>query len=123
MDINDDILNMAKGWVIHYEDGRTLAEYDKDGNQLEWRKASKQGIKSLSLKWFNKHWSIYGKRDYLQKKKGWITPVYGLEQEPVIQFRYIGYWEGNNKVFYRVDEATGDMKMVVESIAGEEEEV
>jgi hypothetical protein len=123
MDINDDILNMSKGWIIHYNDGRTITEYDKDGNQTEWRLAPKKDIKSLSLKWFNKHWSIYGKQDYLQKKKGWITPIHGLEQEPNIQFRYIGYWEGNNKVFYRVDEATGDMKMVVESIAGEEEEV
>lgn len=116
MDINDDIMNMPRGWILHYENGRIITEYDQDGNQRDWRDAPKVGIKSLSLKWHTKHWSITGKENYLQKKRGWIMPVSGIEQEPTVQFRYIGYWEGNDKVYYRVDEVSGQMKIVVESI-------
>jgi len=116
MDINDEIMNMPRGWVVHYEDGRIITEYDLDGNQLDWRKVPKRGIKSLSLKWHTKHWTIHGKEIYLQKKRGWVVPTAGVDQTPNIQYRYIGYWEGNDKVFYQVDEQTGQMKMVVESL-------
>ena len=114
MDVNDDIANMPRGWVVHYEDGRIITEYDKEGNETEWKKVPKRGIKYLSLKWHNKHWTIHGKDIYLQKKRGWVIPRAGVEQEPVIEYRYIGYWEGANKVFYRVNEATGRMNMIVE---------
>ena len=116
MDINDDIMNMPRGWIIHYKNGQILTEYDRDGTQRDWRKAAKVGIRSISLKWFTKHWTITGKGIYLQKKRGWIIPVAGLDQAPNIQYRYIGYWEGNDKIYYRVDELTGQMKMVIESI-------
>jgi len=118
MDVNDDVMNMPKGWVVHYEDGRIITEYDLQGVSREWRKIPKTGIKGLSLKWHNKHWTIHGKQAYLQKKRGWITPVAGVDQEANIEYRFIGYWEGNNKVFYRVEEATGQMKMIVETIGG-----
>lgn len=123
MDINDAVMNMSKGWVVHYEDGTILTEYDFVGNSTDWREVPKKGIKSLSLKWYGKHWSIYGKDIYLQKKRGWVIPVFGLEQEVSVQSRSIGYWEGNNKIFYQVDEQTGQMKMVVETIGKEEESI
>lgn len=113
MDINDDILSMPKGWIVQYTDGRIITEYDRNGEQTNWRKVPKVGIKCLSLKWLTKHWTIAGKEVYLQKKRGWVSPLPG-PQEANIQYRYIGYWEGANKVFYCVDEATGAMSMVVE---------
>lgn len=116
MDINDDIMNMPCGWVVHYKNGQIIVEYDKDGNQRNWKNIPKKEIRSLSLKWYTKHWTITGKDNYLQKKRGWINPVAGVNQEPNIQYRYIGYWEGNDKIYYQVEEITGQMKMVVESI-------
>jgi hypothetical protein len=113
MDINDDIMNMQKGWVVHYEDGTIITEYDSNGQEIDWKKVPKVGIKSLSIKWHGKHWSIIGKDVYLQKKRGWVIPGTGMVA-PEVEFRFIGYWEGNNRVFYRVDDATGEMKMVVE---------
>jgi hypothetical protein len=113
MDMNDDILNMVKGWVVHYEDGTIITEYSSDGTETEWKKIPKVGIKSLSLKWHTKYWSIAGKEVYLQKKRGWVVPGTQMT-EPVVEYRCIGYWEGNNRVFYKVDELTGEMKMVVE---------
>jgi len=115
MDINDAVMNMPKGWVVQYNDGCMITEYDIDGKQRDWRTVPKQGIKSLSLKWYNKHWTVHGKSTYLQKKRGWITPMEGVDQEPNVQFRYIGYWDGADRVFYRVDEGTGQMQMEVET--------
>ncbi len=115
MDINDDTLSMPKGWVVKYTDGKIVTEYDRNGVQTNWRTIPKVNIHSISLKWFTKNWTITGKGIYLQKKRAWVAGVPG-EIEPTIQYRYIGYWEGNNKVFYRVDELTGAMNMVVESI-------
>ena len=31
MDINDDIMNMPKGWIVSYTDGTIITEYDKYG--------------------------------------------------------------------------------------------
>ena len=30
MDINDDTLSMPKGWVVKYEDGKIVTEYDRN---------------------------------------------------------------------------------------------
>lgn len=113
MDINDEIMNMPKGWILHYEDGTIITEYDSNGVEKDWKKVPKVGIKSLSLKWYTKHWSVAGKDVYLQKKRGWIVPGTAMTS-PEVQYRFIGYWEGNNRVFYRIDDETGEMKMVVE---------
>jgi len=118
VDINDDIMNMPKGWIVHYDDGRIITEYTTNGKQRDWRDVPKVNIKSLSLKWHNRFWTLHGKGIYLQKKRGWIIPVQGVDMEPNIQYRFIGYWEGDNKVYYRVDEHTGQMLMVVEDGAG-----
>jgi len=113
--MNDDILSMPKGWILHYTDGTIVTEYDRDGNQKNWRKYPKVGIKSLSLKWNTKFWTIANKECYLQKKRAWVSPQPG-EQEANVQYRYIGYWEGNDRVFYQVDEITGQMAMVVDTL-------
>ncbi len=120
MDVNDDVLNMPKGWAVQYEDGRILTEYDREGVCRNWRTVPKVGIKNLSLKWYNKHWTLHGKSIYLQKKRGWVSPVAGIDQEANIQYRYIGYWEGNDRIFYQVDELMGQMTMLVETIGSEE---
>ena len=116
VDINDAILNMPKGWIVHYNDGTIITEYSLEGVQKDWREVPKVNIKSLSLKWYNRFWTISDKSAYLQKKRGWVIPTPGAEMEPNIEARFIGYWEGNNKVFYRVDELTGQMSMVVEEL-------
>ena len=116
MDVNDDVLNMPKGWVVSYEDGTIITEYDRDGKECNWRKIPKVGIKSVSIKWYGKHWTIHGKQHYFQKKRGWVNPAIPGAQEANVETRCIGYWEGNDKIMYVVDEITGDMKIVVESI-------
>lgn len=113
MDICDSVLSMPKGWVVSYNDGRIITEYDQNGEQTEWRSIPKVGIRSLSLKWYDKHWTISGKNDlYIQKKRAWISP--GMDQS-VLKYRYIGYWDGSDQVLYQVEEATGQMKIIVKS--------
>ena len=114
MDINDDILNMPKGWIVQYEDGTIITEYDRDGRAKDWREVPKVKIKSLSLKWYNRFWTIHGKDVYLQKKRGSVVPQAGVEMEPRIEYRFIGYWEGSERVYYRVCEHSGQMSMIIE---------
>jgi hypothetical protein len=112
MEITDAVLSMPKGWIVTYENGQTITEYDQNGVQTEWNKIPKVGMKSLTIKWNDKHWTISGKAPYIQKKRAWISP--GMSQS-VLKYRYIGYWDGSNQVLYQVDEQTGQMKMVVKS--------
>lgn len=114
MDVNDDILSMPKGWIVQYLDGKIITEYDRDGSQRDWGRIPKTNIKCVSLKWYKKHWTLAGKDFYIQKKRGWVSPS-PTPQAANIQYRYIGYWDGSDKVFYRVDEVTGNMNMVVET--------
>lgn len=115
MDMNDAIMNMPRGWIVVYNDGIIITQYDVDGKEVDWKKVPKRGIKSLTLKWGpHKKWTIAGKQCYLQSKRGWISP--GMTT-PVIEERCIGYWEGNNKVMYRVNENTGRMEMSVTDIS------
>lgn len=116
MDINDAVMSMPKGWVVCYEDGRIITEYDQNGEEVRWASIPKTGIKSLTLKWNDRHWTIPGPGPFIQFKRAWIIP--GMT-EGVIQYRCIGYWEGNDKVIYRVDENTGKMTPIVESITKE----
>lgn len=113
--MNDEIMNMPKGWVVCYEDGTVLTEYDVDGNERPWKSIPKVGIRSLSIKWYNRHWTIYGKSCYFQYKHGWISPVAGVDLHPNLEERCIGYWDGGEKVCYHVDEQSGKMWITVES--------
>ena len=50
-----------RGWVVEYDDGRIIHEWDGK----EWRKIPKIGIRSVSLVWDSKKWSISNKEAYL----------------------------------------------------------
>jgi len=111
MAVDPYMYHLEKGWIVEYEDGTVIPQFDNDGVETRWLRVPKRGIKSLTLKWHNKHWTITGKSIYIQFCRAWISP--GMS-EHVVKERCIGYWDGPNKVVYRVDEATGNMKMTVE---------
>ena len=110
----DRVQHMDKGWAVLYEDGRIITEIDPDGTPHDWNTVPKRSIKELTLKWYDRTWSIAGKSIYLQFKRAWITP--GMA-ESILEERCIGYWEGDNKVVYRIEESTGKMRMTVETIS------
>ena len=100
---------MRRGWVVKYEDGRVIKETDMD-----WKQIPKVGIVKLSLLFDGKRWDIHDKPAYVQKKRASIVP--GAPDSFMIESRSIGYYEGNKKVWYTVDESTGQMKMEVQEL-------
>lgn len=117
MDINDAVMSLSKGWVVCYNDGKIITEYDQNEVETSWRSVPKNNIKSLSIKWMDRHWTIPGPGPFIPPfKRAWISP--GMSQS-IIEYRCIGYWDGNNKVIYRVDEQTGKMSILVETITKE----
>lgn len=98
---------IPRGWVVEYFDDSTVHE-----DQVEWRAIKKNQIKTLKL-WFDgRCWALSGKEGYLQKKQASMIP--GIQESFQVESRSIGYYEGNLKVWYTVDESTGIMKMHIE---------
>lgn len=96
---------MRRGWIVELYDGTQLWECDTD-----WYDVPKIKIKSLTLLFEGRKWHLEGKQAYIQKKRASVAPG---ETIPTIEQRVIGYYEGNNKVEYVVDENTGNMIMRV----------
>ena len=100
---------MQRGWEVEYKDGTVINE-----DQMEWNKLpNRKEIIRLSLKWDGRQWDLRNKEAYAQKKRGMAVPGH---PNTYLIARYIGYYEGNKKVFYKVDEATG--KMTIEIVEG-----
>ncbi len=97
---------MRRGWEVEYEDGKIIKE-----NQKEWREIPKIGIKRMTLHFDGKRWDLSGKDAYTQKKRASQAP--GDAASFVIESRSIGYYEGNKKVWYTVNENTGMMNINV----------
>jgi hypothetical protein len=97
---------MRRGWEVEYENGTIINE-----DQIEWRKLPKNGIVRLTLRFDGRKWDINNKIAYVQKKKASVIP--GVPESFRVESRSIGYYEGNKKVWYTVDEFTGHMNMEV----------
>jgi len=97
---------MRRGWEVEYEDGKVIYE-----NQMEWNRIPKIGIVRLTLHYDGKRWDIHDKSGYVQKKRASMIP--GIQESFVIESRSVGYYDDNHKVWYTVDEFTGQMKMEV----------
>jgi hypothetical protein len=100
---------MRRGWEVEYADGRIIKEA-----HMVWKKIPKVGIIRLSLLYDGKQWNIHDKPAYVQKKKASMIP--GVPESFVVESRSIGFYEGNQKVWYTVDEFTGQMNMEVVDI-------
>lgn len=98
-----------KGWEIEFSDGTTINE-----DQADWKNVPKIGIKRLTLHFMGRRWDINDKEVYFQKKRASCIP--GIPESFQVESRTIGYYDGNNKVMYTVDENTGRMIMEVKEI-------
>ena len=101
-------MNNRRYWELEYSDGRIINE-----NQMEWKKAPKANIVRLTLHYDGRRWDIQNKLAYIQKKRASVTPGGG---DFTIESRSIGWHEGNKKVWYTVNEFTGQMKMEVKEL-------
>jgi hypothetical protein len=104
--MTDSLMNLSRGWFVVYKDNTVQTE-----DEVTWNKVRKGDIKMVGLKWFDKFWTIPNKTAYVPPfKRGTVSDVF-----PDIQCleRCIGYYEGKDKVIYRVNEFTGKMYMQV----------
>jgi len=100
---------MRRGWEVEYVDGRVIKEV-----QMKWIDIPKIDIVRVTLHYDGKRWDIHNKPAYVQKKRASMVP--GVAESFVVESRSIGYYEGNQKIWYTVDEFTGQMKMEVVDI-------
>jgi len=100
---------MVRGWEVEYYDGTVVNE-----EQIPWSKVIKRNIKRLTLRYDGREWNLHNKLAYTQRKKGSVIP--SIPGSFRIESRSIGYYEKDCKVWYTVNEDTGQMKMTVEEI-------
>jgi len=97
---------MRRGWEVEYVDGKVIKE-----TEMEWLRIPKVGIVRLTLHYDGKRWDVHDKLAYVQKKRASMVP--GVQESFVIESRSIGFYEEKCKIWYTVDEFTGQMKMEV----------
>ena len=98
---------MFRGWQVVYKDGSAVYE-----GQVTWKSVKKNQIQRLILHYDNRRWILEGKPAYLQRKRASMIP--GRSDTIRVEKRSIGYYDGNSKVWYTVDEYTGVMNISVE---------
>jgi hypothetical protein len=105
----DTNLNHFRGWEVTLVNGTVIREGD-----MEWTEVPKQNISYLTLRYDGRQWDINSKTEYYQKKQASVIP--SMPGSFQIESRSIGYYEGNSKVLYTVNEHTGRMKMEIKEI-------
>jgi hypothetical protein len=85
---------------------------------MEWKKLPKLNMVSLTLHYDGREWHISDKVAYVQKKQASMVP--GVVESFQVETRSIGYYDlidGKNcKVWYTVNENTGNMVMEIEGL-------
>jgi len=102
-------MTIRRGWEVEYKDGGVINE-----KQMDWKKLPKINMVRVTLHFDGRRWDIHNKIAYVQKKRASVVP--GVQDSFRVESRSIGYYEGNKKVWYTVDEFTGQMKMEVKEI-------
>lgn len=108
--MDDKLMNLSKGWFVVCNDESLIIE-----GEMDWLKVKKGEIKILGLKWHDKFWTISGKTAYIQLKRGsaGFSASGDMDSSITCEERCIGYYEGELKVIYRVNERTGKMTPTV----------
>jgi hypothetical protein len=96
------------GWELELKSGKIMRE-----GKVEWKEVPKRDITRLSLFHYGgKRWDLSGKQAYFVRNTVSVIP--GISDSVRIEKRCIGYYEGNKKVCYIVDEFTGRLDIKVE---------
>jgi hypothetical protein len=102
-------MSIRRGWEVEYVDGTIINE-----NQMGWKELPKINIVRVTLHFDGKRWDVHNKAAYVQKKRASVVP--GVPDSFMIESRSIGYYEEDKKVWYTVNEFTGQMKMEVKDL-------
>ena len=96
-----------RGWQVELKDGTIINE-----NQMPWKKVPKKNIIRLSLLYDGRKWDLKNKQAYFIRTSASVVP--GIQESFRVEKRTVGYYEGASKIFYTVDEFTGQFNMRVE---------
>ena len=99
-------MSFRRGWEVEYEDGSIKRE-----DKHSWKNISKVGIIRLTLHYDGRRWDLHNKESYVQKKRGSVVP--GDPDSFCVESRSIGYYQGNQKILFTVNEHTGQMRLEV----------
>lgn len=97
---------MRRGWEVLLDDGTIMQE-----TKYEWKEVPKNKIVTLSLVYDGRRWEVSGKEAYFVLNRASMIP--GIKESFRVEKRTIGYYEGNSKVLYTIDELTGKFSISV----------
>lgn len=97
---------MNRGWIVELIDGTILKE-----KNTNWKDVPKIKIKKLSLLFDGRRWDLFDKQAYFVRNRASMVP--GVAKSFRVEQRCIGYYEGEKKIYYIVDEATGSFSLKV----------
>lgn len=95
---------LRRGWIVELLDGTIMSE-----DKYSWKEIPKIKIKKLSLLFDGRRWDLEDKQAYFIKNSASVVP--GIQESFQIEKRTIGYYEGAEKVYYTVNEITGEFKI------------
>jgi hypothetical protein len=98
---------MQRGWEVTLSDDTILNE-----EICSWREVKKNKIKKLSLIFDGRRWDLTNKDSYFIRNSASAIP--GCSESFRVEHRCIGYYEGSKKIFYSINEHTGEFSMFVE---------
>ena len=97
---------MYRGWEALLEDGKILRE-----DTTKWKDVPKNKIIKLSLIYDTKRWDIENKDSYFVKNRASVVP--GINSSFRVEKRYVGWYEGKDKLAYVIDEFTGACELKI----------
>ena len=99
-------MNRYRYWEVELSNGDIIRE-----GQMEWKQVPKKAITRLSLFFDGRRWDLSGKEAYFVKYRASMVP--GIQESMRLERRTVGFYEGNTKVCYHVDENSGRFYMEV----------
>lgn len=95
---------MRRGWEVELQDGTILSEETNT-----WKEVPKKKIKRLTLHYEGRRWDLQDKEAYFVRNTASMIPC--INESFRVEKRRIGYYEGDTKVVYELDEFSGEMKI------------
>jgi hypothetical protein len=100
---------MARGWVVKYKDGTVVPEwiFQRPFSQLP----DIGEIDTVALVFEDRHWVLPKDKKFYFSQKGEsvLFGTSGMIGGRRIETRTLGYWEGDRKIKYTLNELTGEM--------------
>ena len=99
-------MSIRRGWEVELQSGKIITE-----EQSAWKEIPKIQIKRLSLHYDGRIWNLEDKQAYFVTTRASVVP--GIDESFQVEQRTIGFYEGADKVYYTIDERSGQFNIKV----------